>query len=77
MGAPPTHPHLLLPILQALLTSAGHLSHHHSNPSCASQPPQQGADGWRLPSRMVEAVEARVAPRQRPSSRRDGSHSSH
>lgn len=49
LWVPPTHPHLLRPILQALLTPAGHLSHHHSNPSCASQPPSRGRMGWGLP----------------------------
>ena len=42
---PPTQLHLLLPVLQALLTPAGYLSHHHSNPNCACQTPARGQWG--------------------------------
>lgn len=48
MGAPPTH--LLLLILQAVLTPAGHLSRHHSNPSCVSQPSSKGRMGGGCPA---------------------------
>lgn len=51
MGAP-TQPHLLLPVLQALLTPAGHLSHHHSNPNHASQAPGKGPTGQCCPGQM-------------------------